>query len=253
MAVNLCEEAARPAALQDYFGLVRSIAARIKRRLPVHVEVEDLVQTGMIGLLEASSRYDASRAVAFSSYANSRITGAILDELRRFDPCSRADRRVARALEEARQKLLSSTGREPEAEEIARAAGVSLAEYNDTLRRLESSKPFSLQTAEESSTIDEIDNLPSSDENPFQVCSRRERWLRMKARIDRLKPRQREVLYLCYFEELGLKEIGERLGVGEARVSQIRHEALKTLRRKAQNEYRRARASALVSAGACLQ
>jgi len=238
MSVNVCEEAPRQAALQEYFGLVRSIAARIKRRLPVHVEVEDLVQTGMIGLLEARNRYDASRAVAFSSYANSRITGAILDELRRSDPCSRADRRAARALEEARQKLRTSAGEEPDAEEIARAAGVSLAEYNGTLHRLESSKPFSLQIPEESSA-DEIDNLPSSDENPFQVCSRRERWLRMKARIDQLKPRQREVIYLCYFEELGLKEIGERLGVGEARVSQIRHEALTVLRRKAQTSIAR--------------
>ncbi|MBZ5523815.1 MAG: FliA/WhiG family RNA polymerase sigma factor [Acidobacteriia bacterium] len=238
MSATISPAAAPEPAVQDYFGLVQSIAGRIKRRVPAHIEVEDLVQTGMIGLLEASSRYDATRAVEFSSYANSRITGAILDELRRFDTCSRSDRRTARILEEARQRLRAATGKEPEAVEIARAAGVSFAEYDRTMQRLESSKQPSVQSSEDSGAVDEIDNLPSNDESPFQFCNRRERWQRMKERIAQLKPRQRDVLSMYYFEEMGLKEIGHRLGVGEARISQIHQEAIRMLRRKAENEER---------------
>ena len=96
MSTNIFNPVSPQLVVQNYFNLVQAIAAKIKRRLPAHVDVEDLVQTGMIGLLEASSRYDASRAVDFSSYANSRITGAILDELRKWDTCSRQDRKMAR-------------------------------------------------------------------------------------------------------------------------------------------------------------
>src|SRR5437660_10796348 len=135
MSTNTFNPPAPELAVQNYFGLVQSIAGKIKRRVPAHIEVDDLVQTGMIGLLEASSRYDAARAVEFASYANSRITGAILDELRRFDTCSRSDRRTARLLEESRLKLRASTGKEPDAPEIARAAGGSLEEYNRTMQR----------------------------------------------------------------------------------------------------------------------
>ncbi|HWZ43223.1 MAG TPA: FliA/WhiG family RNA polymerase sigma factor [Candidatus Saccharimonadales bacterium] len=236
MPANACTSTANQVAVQDYFGLVRSIAANIKRRLPVHVEVEDLVQSGMIGLLEAQNRYDASRAVEFSSYANSRITGAILDELRRLDTCSRRERRTARAIEDARQRLRAMTGQEPEAVALAHAVGMRMDEYHHTLQRLESSKQVSVQAAEASISSDEMDNLPSSEESPFQIYSRRESWMKMKERIEELKPRQRDVLYLYYFEELGLKKIGERLGVSEARTSQIHQEAIRMLRRKAHNE-----------------
>jgi len=91
--------------VQDYFNLVKAVASRIKRRLPAHVDVEDLVQTGMIGLMEASTRFDASRKVEFSSYATTRITGAILDELRKVDPCSRQDRKTGRAIEKTAARL----------------------------------------------------------------------------------------------------------------------------------------------------
>lgn len=239
MSTNAFNPPAPELAVQNYFGLVQSIAGKIKRRVPAHIEVDDLVQTGMIGLLEASSRYDAARAVEFASYANSRITGAILDELRRFDTCSRSDRRTARLLEESRRKLRASTGQEPDATEIARAAGVSLEEYNRTMQQLESSKRPTVQASQDSGVTDEIDNLPSSDETPFQIYSRRERWRRMKSCIEQLKPAQRDVLIMYYFKEMGLKEIGHQLGVGEARVSQIHQEALRMLRRKAENEERR--------------
>src|SRR5258708_15914871 len=98
MTANANTNTSLEPSVQKYLGLVHSIAGKIKRRLPAHVEVEDLVQTGMIGLLESCHRFDASRAVEFSSYANARITGAILDELRKVDTCSRPNRRTAPAL-----------------------------------------------------------------------------------------------------------------------------------------------------------
>src|SRR5690348_8590711 len=110
MSTNVFNPVGPELVVENYFSLVQSIAKRIKRRLPSHVDVNDLVQTGVIGLLEASGRYDASRAVDFSSYANSRITGAILDELRKWDTCSRYDRRKAREAEEAKARLRAVAG-----------------------------------------------------------------------------------------------------------------------------------------------
>lgn len=232
MATNPIHPASRGPVVQNYFNLVQAIANRIKRHLPSHVDVEDLVQTGMIGLIEACSRYDSTRLVDFSSYANSRITGAILDELRKFDTCSRQDRKVARQAEEARHRLRAESGAEPSRAEIAGAVGLGLAEYERTLYRLEAGKqsPSSL-TDRDAEFSDEVDSIPSPDQTPFEFCSRREDLKLLRAHIERLKPRQRQVLQLHYFAEMGLKEIGAQMGVGEARISQIHKQAITELRR----------------------
>src|SRR5256714_1976927 len=128
MSTNIFNPIEPQLVVNNYFKLVQSIACNIKRRLPAHVDVEDLVQTGMIGLLEASRRYDASRAVDFSSYANSRITGAILDELRKWDTCSRQDRKMARQIENAKMQLRATTGEEPSKEQVAQAVGLGRSE-----------------------------------------------------------------------------------------------------------------------------
>lgn len=232
MATNVINPAQPQIVVQNYFNLVQAIASKIKRRLPAHVDVDDLVQTGMIGLLEASSRYDASRMVDFSSYANSRITGAILDELRKWDTCSRQDRKTSREIEQAKQTLRATQGREPVREEIARAVGLGLAEYDKALHRLESGKQPSLQSDDQDfDSADEISKIPSKDATPFETCSKREDFKLLRTYIRDLKPRQRQVLELYYFKEMGLKEIGEKLGVGEARISQIHKQAVIELRR----------------------
>jgi RNA polymerase sigma factor FliA len=231
MSTNIFNPVAPELVVENYFSLVQAIARKIKRRLPAHVDVDDLVQTGIIGLLEASSRYDASRAVDFSTYANSRITGAILDELRKSDTCSRQDRRKAREAESAKLRLRATTGAEPSREEIAQAVGVGLAEYEQILQRLESNKQASGYCNEEEPNLaDEMSQIPSKDESAYDVYSRKEDYKLLKARIDELKPRHREVLRLYYFKEMGLKQIGEKLGVGEARVCQIHKQALAELR-----------------------
>ena len=232
MAVNVLNPTQGSLAIKDYFNLVQAIASKIKRRLPAHVDVEDLIQTGMVGLLEASTRYDASRQVDFSSYANSRITGAILDELRKWDSCSRRDRRTAREIEVAKHKLRGEARREPSREEIAEALGLGLAAYDQTMQRLEASKQPAMQASEQDlDPYDELSQVPSKDHTPFETCSKREDLANLRSYMMHLKPRYRRALHLYYFKEMGLKEIGEELGVGEARVSQIHKQAIEELRR----------------------
>lgn len=232
MATNVINPGSRQLVIQNYFTLVQAIAGKIKRRLPAHVDVEDLVQTGMIGLLEASSRYDATRMVDFSSYANARITGAILDELRKWDTCSRQDRRTAREIETAKQSLRGVKGIEPGREEIAEAVGLGLAEYEKTLQRLESGKQPSMQSDDQDGDPqEELAQIPSKDLSAFDACCKKEDFKLLRTYISQLKARQKRVLQLYYFGDKGLKEIGEELGVGEARVSQIHKQAVIELRR----------------------
>src|SRR5437660_1271672 len=223
---------AQQVIVQDYFNLVKAVATRIKRRLPAHVDVEDLIQTGMIGLLEASTRFDASRKVEFSSYATTRITGAILDELRRVDTCSRQDRKTGRAIENAKFSLRTMSGQEPSSEEIAQAVGLGLAQYEQARQRLECGQRSMTRVGEAvPDATDEMNQIPSKDENAFDVCSKRETAKFLRSYIEQLTPRLGEVVKLYYFEELQLKAIGRRLGVGEARVSQILKQASIELRR----------------------
>src|SRR5579872_1366903 len=229
--------------VENYYGLVKSIARNIKRRVPAHIDVDDLVQTGIIGLLEASSRFDPTRPVNFASYANSRITGAILDELRKLDPCSRQDRKNARAIESAQTRLRASTGQEPSQEQIAQAVGMGLIEYDRTLRHLESAKPPSVPYNTESEgqgteTWDEISQLACKDESPFETCSKREDFKLLKSYIEQLPERQQQVLKMYYFKDMGLKAIAEKLGVGEARVCQIHKQALGEVRRMIESRKR---------------
>ncbi|HEV2990532.1 MAG TPA: RNA polymerase sigma factor FliA [Candidatus Angelobacter sp.] len=222
---------AQQVIVQDYFNLVRAVATRIKRRLPAHVDVEDLIQTGMIGLLEASNRFDASRKVEFSSYATTRITGAILDELRRADTCSRQDRKTGRAIESAKFNLRTVSGQEPSSEEIAQAVGMGLAEYEQARQRLDCGQKSMTRMDDNPDATDELNQIPSKDESAFELCIKRETARVLRSHIEQLPSRLRTVVKLYYFEELQLKEIGQRLGVGEARISQILKQAGEELRR----------------------
>src|SRR5215467_3345700 len=193
MATNAFNRTEQDLVVNNYFSLVQAIACKIKRRLPAHVDVDDLVQTGMIGLLEASQRFDASRMVDFSSYANSRITGAILDELRKWDTCSRQDRKTAREIESAKQTLRGIKGREPGRDEVAEAVGLGLAEYEKTLHRLESAKQPALQSDDhEADPSEELNQLPSKDATPYELCSKNQDFKLLRIYLKDLKLRQRQ-------------------------------------------------------------
>jgi len=230
MSTNITQPAAQQqVVVQDYFNLVEAIATKIKRRLPSHVDVHDLVQTGMIGLLEASSRYDASRPAQFSTYASSRISGAILDELRKLDTCSRRDRKISRQIEQAKTQLSAKTGEGPTHEQIAQAVGLGVKEYELTLHRLESGRQPYSKTEDRDS--DMTDQLPSNAESPFEAYCKKEDFRALRSHIDRLAPRFREILRMYYFKDMSLKEIGSHMGVGEARISQLHKQAILDLRR----------------------
>lgn len=232
MSTNMVEPGVTGLSIHDYFELVHAIAGKIKRRLPAHVDAEDLVQAGMVGLMEAFSRFDPSRVVDFSSYANLRITGAIFDELRRWDTCSRQDRRMARRIESAKQSLRAINGKEPGPEEIAQALGVSLHEYDSTVQRLHSGKQrLPVSDDHDEHLPDDLDRLPSPEVSPFEAFSKTETSTMVAEFLDELRPRHQQVLELYYFEDLPLKQIGHKLGVGEARVSQIHKQAVLELRR----------------------
>jgi RNA polymerase sigma factor FliA len=241
VATNAMNPVPPGVVVEEYFSLVRAIARKIKCRVPAFVDVDDLVQTGMLGLFEASRRYDPSRAKDFSSYANPRITGAILDELRRLDRCSRQNRRTARASEEAAHRLRLTLGQEPTRQEIASAVGLGLDEYDRVLQRLEAAKEQSNSTALSGPDDREVAQLPAPDRSPLEQCSRKEEKKLIRCVLNHLSPKQRKVLELYYFEEMGLREIGEKMGLGEARVCQIHRQALRELRKKMESSAQLAR------------
>ncbi|HEY6351455.1 MAG TPA: FliA/WhiG family RNA polymerase sigma factor [Candidatus Angelobacter sp.] len=231
MSTSTFNDVASGLIVDTYFCLVHAIARKIKRRLPAHVDINDLVQTGVIGLLEASHRYDTARSIDFETYARSRITGAILDELRRLDPCSRHDRQRARAAENARVRLSHALLEEPSRTQIADAVGMGLIDYERMLQRLEAERPDSRYCNESNENDpDKINLLPSRNESPFDACSKRENTRALESEIDQLKPRHREVLHFYYFDNLQNKEIAARMGVGQARICQIHKAALTELR-----------------------
>jgi RNA polymerase sigma factor for flagellar operon FliA len=140
MGTNITHPAGQQVVVQSYFNLVETISSKIKRSLPADVDVQDLVQTGMISLLEASSCYDISPAVEFSTDASSRITGAILHELQSWDTRSCQERKNACQTEQPKKQLKAKTGKDPASAQIAEAVGLGLQEYERTLQHLESAR-----------------------------------------------------------------------------------------------------------------
>ena len=214
---------------------VRYIARRIHSRLPAHVPFDDLLQAGVVGLLDALRKFDPRRRVQLESYMKFRIRGAILDELRSLDWSPRELRRKARRLEEAEQQLRVRLGREPLATELAKALGMSLAQFHRLAGEIRGLELGSLQevtsTTEEGMDQDRTSRLASPETtSPLAMCTDQETRARLEEGIRRLPERERLALTLYYYEELTMKEVGEVLSVGESRVSQVHSAALARLR-----------------------
>lgn len=209
------------------------IAARISERLPRHVEMQDLVQAGIIGLLEACRTYDSERDAQFSTFAKFRIRGAILDSLRKLDWGSRSMRRRGREVGVTIAKLESLLGRQPTEEEIAAEMQINLDELHNLLTQLDGLYLVGQQcdTQEKSETRDLIESAPASGrENPFELCAESERSEQLEAAISNLPEREQMILSLYYREELTMKEIAEVLGIAVSRVSQLHAAAIVKLR-----------------------
>ncbi|HEX4037149.1 MAG TPA: FliA/WhiG family RNA polymerase sigma factor [Acidobacteriaceae bacterium] len=216
----------------EHMPAVRWIARRIHERLPQHVDMEDLVSAGTLGLLDAFRKFNPARKVQFRSYAQFRIRGAILDSLRTLDWSPRDLRRKGRAVEEAIRLLTAQYGRAPAEPEIAREMGLGLEEYQQLLGELKGLEigTLHLEHAEDSGE-EELAYIPNDPEDdPLFRCLRGEMRERLAGAIDGLPERERLVVTLYYYEEMTMKEIGLALGVVESRVSQIHSSAVVHLR-----------------------
>jgi len=224
------------ARLTQLLPQVRYIAHRIHSRLPAHVPFDDLLQAGVLGLLDALRKFDPRRKVQIESYMKFRIRGAILDELRSLDWSPRELRRMARRLEEAEQQLRARLGREPLTGELAEALGLSLAQFHHLTGEIRGLDVGSLQEvskAGEDGTEQDLASRLASPEaaSPLAMFTGHEQRVRLEEGIRSLPEKERLALTLYYFEELTMKEVGEVLAVGESRVSQIHSSALERLRR----------------------
>ena len=222
----------RDMLLMEHLPTVRYIARRIHERLPQHVDLEDLVSAGVVGLIDAFSKFDHTKKVQFKSYAQFRIRGAILDSLRTLDWSPRELRRKGRAVEEAIRAVTQRIGRAPSEQEIAAEMNLSLADYQQLLGDLKGLEIGSLHMERsEDSGDEELAYIPGSpEEDPLFRCLKGEMKQRLADAIEDLPEKDRMVLTLYYYEELTMKEIGLTLGVVESRVSQIHSSAVLRLR-----------------------
>ena len=209
--------------------LVKRIAYHLLGRLPETVQVDDLIQAGMIGLLEAGKNYDASQGASFDTYAGIRIRGSMLDEVRRSDWTPRSVHKKSRMVTEAIKEVENITGYDAKATEIAQHLGVSLDEYNKILQDSVSCKAFSVEQLAESGDQAFVD-AEKDITQPFDLLGKEHFQQALAQAILRLPERERLVVSLYYEEELNLREIGEILNVSESRVSQISSQAMLRLR-----------------------
>src|SRR6266478_32949 len=210
-----------------FFPYIEKVARRLARRLPAHVEIDDLISSGVIGLMEAAERFDPKRVDRFEAFAEFRIRGAMLDDLRSRDTLSRDMRRLSNELRDATRRLESQLGRTPDQEEIARRLGVGVDELYARQQKLSGSSVVGIDDAGPD-LLERTSDHQAAD--PFELTSRREMLSRLVGGIDELPEKMRQVLSLYYCENLNLKEIGAVLGVTESRVCQIHGEATRRLR-----------------------
>jgi RNA polymerase sigma factor for flagellar operon FliA len=223
---------AQEALLLEHVGVVRQVARGMHERLPRHVELEELVSAGMLGLVDAAARYCPDRNVQFRSYAQFRVRGAILDSLRSLDWGPRALRRKGRALQQTTQMLQGRLGRCPSEAEVAQAMGIALEELQQLSGDLRTLEVSTLHAPRgEDSGEQELEFLPArDDENPLTQLLAGESREKLLGALERLAERERLVMSLYYFEELTMKQIGLTLGLVESRISQIHQAALQRLR-----------------------
>lgn len=231
--VSQLEAVEQERLLLEQLPQVRYIARRIHDRLPAHIPFDDLVQAGILGLMEALHKFDPGKNVELKTYAKHRIQGAILDSLRDLDWSPRPLRKKARQLEQAHQRLRAQFGRAATEPELAIELGMELHELQHLLSDLRGLDLGSLQD-EFTESGQERESLAAptegTEQEPFARCLEGELRDILSCAVGELQPRERQVLSLYYFEELTMKEVGAVLGVGEARVSQIHSAALVRLR-----------------------
>ncbi|HZT13368.1 MAG TPA: FliA/WhiG family RNA polymerase sigma factor [Candidatus Baltobacteraceae bacterium] len=228
-------ELSREEIVHKYLHLVKYVAGRISVNLPPNVELNDLINDGILGLIDAIEKYDDGRGVKFETYAITRINGAILDALRSLDWVPRAVRQRARELERAYQELEAVHGRVPTEEEVAEKMGISRKELDGLMQRVRGTAVLSLEEFlpnEKGYEIPLVDTLKDPEHDVTSAVEQREVKASLVRAVEDLPPQERTVISLYYFEGLTLKEIKSALNVSESRVSQIHAQAVIHLRQK---------------------
>jgi len=218
----------RDALVREYLPIVRRQALALQVKLPASIELNDLIQAGVVGLLDCVERFDANMGATFATFASQRIRGAMIDELRSRDWLPRSARRNARAMETCMRKLEQQLGHPPSEREIADELSMPLGEYQQLLGDINNGHLLPLEELMEGGhDVENSDGIAL-----FDQISRQQLRARLIAAIEGLPERERHVLGLYYQEELNLKEIGAVLGVTESRVCQIHSQAVARLRVK---------------------
>lgn len=219
------------ARVRDLAPLVKRIAHHMMASLPPSVEIDDVIQSGMMGLLDAARRYQTSEGAQFETYAVQRIRGAMLDGLRQCDWLPRGIRRSLRRVEAMISRLEQQQGRSPTEAELAKALDMTLAEYQQLLQ---DARGYQIVSYEDFSGDDEdsfLERHPAGPENdPLEFLEDRDVRQTLVTGIEELPEREKLVMALYYEQELNLREIGEVLGVSESRVCQIHTQAIARLR-----------------------
>ena len=222
------------AALKQYTPLVRRLAHQMIAKLPANVQIDDLIQVGMIGLHDAMSRFDAAQGVQFETFATQRIRGAMLDDLRSGDWMSRGDRKQQRQIEAAVHKLEQQYGRAPAESEIAKEMGLSLGDYQDVLTKVRGTQLVYL----EDMTGDDGDqgfldrHVADASSDPLSMLNDQRMREALVDAIKLLPEREQYVMSMYYEHDMNLKEIAAVLKVTESRVCQLHTQSIARLRAK---------------------
>jgi RNA polymerase sigma factor for flagellar operon FliA len=213
--------------IHQHGELVRRLAHHLIARLPPSVDVDDLIQAGMIGLIEAAANYDASQGASFDTYASIRIRGAMIDEIRRGDWVPRSVHRRVREAAEATRAIEQREGRSASASEVAAALGIPIDEYQKFLEGAARGHVISLEGCQENG---DSPRFADSEPSPERELERIEFQAGLRQAIASLPEREQLVLSLYYEQELNLREIGAVIGVSESRICQIHGQAMVRLR-----------------------
>lgn len=205
-------------------SLVKRIAYHLLNRLPPTVQVDDLIQAGMVGLLEAASNFNSTMGASFETFAGIRIRGAMIDEIRRSDWTPRSVHRKYREVTEAIRKIENETGKDATDNDVAELLGISLSEYHQILIDSSASRIFSIDELEENAQ--ESDLPGSTEETPDQALTSDEYEKQLARAIRSLPEKEQLVMSLYYHDELNFREIGEVLDVTESRICQLHGQAL---------------------------
>ncbi|MBO4300745.1 MAG: FliA/WhiG family RNA polymerase sigma factor [Desulfovibrio sp.] len=225
--------AEQEAVVRHYAPKIRFLALRLKTKLPRSVEIGELISSGTLGLMEALGKFRPQLGIRFETYAESRIKGAMLDDLRRLDWFPRSLRQRVRVLDDAMRKVEHEHGRQATEEELQQITGLEMREVRQGLEALQNQLWVSLDAIQDTLSGD----VPDGGGEPYRDTAMQELVERIAPLIDNLTPREKLVLSLYYTDELNMRETAEVMGITEGRVSQLHTQALNRLRREFLNQY----------------